>query len=62
MAYDGLRNEGTPWNHKRVYRVYKKFGLSLKKRLVARIKQPLEAPVASNHNLAIVSFRYKPFK
>ena len=28
-AYARLRAEGKPWNHKRVYRIYKSLGLSL---------------------------------
>ena len=52
-AYNRLGNEGKPWNHKGVYRVYKSLGLSLrrkvKKPLPARIKEPLEVPKALNH-------------
>jgi putative transposase len=42
-AYERIRNEGKPWNHKRMYRVYVALGLPLrrkvKKRLPARIKE-----------------------
>src|SRR5690606_41902593 len=47
-CYFRLRNQGEKVNHKRVHRIYKKAGLSLrrkaKKRKIERVKEPLIIP------------------
>jgi putative transposase len=51
-CYDRLRLDGYPWNHKRVWRVYRQMGLNLprrtKKRVPVREPQTLEIPAEPN--------------
>jgi putative transposase len=48
-----LRQEGCPWNHKRLHRVYCRLNLNLprraKKRLPPRVRVPLAVPAAPEH-------------
>ena len=52
LMYGWIRNQGYTWNHKRVYRVYKRLKLNLrikpKKRLPNRNPTPLAVPIAPN--------------
>lgn len=56
-CYHRIRNKSITVNHKRLHRVYKQMGLPLrrkvKKRLPARIKEPLEVPTNFNHTWSI---------
>lgn len=51
--YQRIRNEGLPWNHKRVRRVYLLLGLARKrksrKRAPKRVREPLLQPEGANH-------------
>ena len=49
--YDRLRRAGKPWNHKRIWRVYRDLGLNLKRKSKPRLyrpRQPMVAPRALN--------------
>jgi len=50
--YKKIHREGYQWNRKRVLRIYREMRLTLrrkrKKRLISRVKQPLEAPEQLN--------------
>jgi putative transposase len=56
-CYYRLRNQGKIINHKRLHRVYKQMGLPLrrkvKKRLAARVKEPLDIPQAFTQTWSI---------
>lgn len=56
-AYFRIRNSGTTVNHKRVHRIYKRLGLSLrrkvKKRLPARRKETLVQPIVMHDTWSI---------
>jgi putative transposase len=56
-CYGRIRNEGRIVNHKRLYRVYSKLGLPLrrkhKKRLPMRTKEPLIVPDSFTHTWSI---------
>lgn len=56
-CYFRMRNQGKKVNHKRLHRIYKNAGLSLrrksKKRKISRVKEPLDIPVAFNQSWSI---------
>ena len=56
-CYFRMRNQGKKVNHKRLHRIYKNAGLSLRrksrKRKISRVKEPLYIPVAFNQSWSI---------
>lgn len=54
---DYLRNQGHPWNHKRIRRIYRELALHLKiktkKRLPARTAQVLAVPAQPDHTWSL---------
>jgi putative transposase len=55
-CYDDLRLNGCSWNHKRVWRVYRKLKLNLPRRVKRRIQRervPLEITAAVNHSWSL---------
>jgi putative transposase len=56
-CFDRLQNLGHPWNHKRVYRVYRALRLNLprrtRRRIPRRVQHPLAAPAKLNHIWAL---------
>jgi putative transposase len=56
-CYYRIRNSGEIINHKRLHRIYKHMGMPLrrkaKKRLPARVKEPLEQPASFTHTWSI---------
>jgi putative transposase len=55
--FDRMRNEGCPWNHKHVHRVYCALRLNLPRRTTRRVprrvRQPLAAPPVLNRTWAL---------
>lgn len=43
--YKRMRREGLPWNHKKVERVYRKMGLSKRRKIKRRISNPEKRPL-----------------
>lgn len=64
--YNKIRRKGLPWNRKRVLRIYREMKLKLrrrhKKRLVKRVKQPLEVPNKLNICLEYGFYERFPYR
>ena len=56
-CYGRIRNEGVSINHKRLYRIYRQLGMSMrrkvKRRIPARVKEPLCVPESFTHTWSI---------